>query len=174
MATQKKIEKVKDLQDKVSLSNGIILAEYRGLSVPELSELREKILAHSTFEIVKNTLLNIAVKDTVSEEFSKHLSGPNAVAFVKGDPYLTLKELKSFAKQSDKLSLKYGVIEGKEVDAGELLELADLESREVLFAKIAGMLKAPASKSLAVVAASAQNIDSVVKALEEKLENTSN
>ena len=142
MARPDKAAAVAELAGEFRESNGAVLTEYRGLSVAALNELRRGLGQTARFRIVKNTLTKIAVKDAeIDEEVSDLLEGPSAIAFVHGDVVEAAKGLRDFSKQNSALVIKGGVIDGKTMDAEQITKLADLESREVLLAKMAGALK---------------------------------
>ena len=142
MATPDKVSAVKELADKFRESNAVLITEYRGLSVPQLAQLRERLRGTATYTVAKNTLTALAAKDAGVDGLDDLLLGPTAIAFVTGDPVEAAKGLKAFAKANDKLIIKGGVLDGKVISAAEVMKLADLESREVLLAKAAGVMKA--------------------------------
>jgi large subunit ribosomal protein L10 len=142
MATPDKVAAVKELADKFRGSSAVVITEYRGLSVPQLAELRSKLRGAATYSVAKNTLTSLAAKDAGVEGLDDFFVGPTAIAFVTGDPVEAAKGLKAFAKENDKLVIKGGVLEGNVISADEVNKLADLESREVLLAKAAGVMKA--------------------------------
>lgn len=154
MARPDKAAKVAELADAFSSSAAVVLTEYRGLSVAQLQELRRSIAADATYAVAKNTLAAIAVKQAEIEGVEDAtLTGPTAIAFVNGDIAAATKGLKQFAKDNPALVIKGGVLDGKFLDAKAVLKLADLESREVLLAKMAGALKGNLSKAAGTLAA---------------------
>jgi len=142
MATPDKVAAVSELADKFRNSTAVIVTEYRGLSVPQLAKLRSDLRGTATYTVAKNSLTALAAKDAGVEGLDDLFVGPTAIAFITGDPVEAAKGLKAFAKTNDKLIIKGGVLEGKAISAAEVQKLADLESREVLLAKTAGVLKA--------------------------------
>ena len=142
MATPDKVSAVKELADKFRESNAVLITEYRGLSVPQLATLRERLRGTATYSVAKNTLTALAAKDANVEGLDDLFVGPTAIAFVTGDPVEAAKGLKAFAKENDKLVIKGGILDGKVISADDIKKLADLESREVLLAKAAGAMKA--------------------------------
>lgn len=142
MATPDKVAAVKELADQFRDSNAVVITEYRGLSVPQLAELRGKLRGAATYTVAKNTLTALAAKDAGVEGLDDLFVGPTAIAFITGDPVEAAKGLKDFSKDNDALVIKGGVLEGKAISAEEIKKLADLESREVLLAKAAGAMKA--------------------------------
>ena len=142
MATPDKVTAVKELADSFRNSDAIIVTEYRGLTVAQLKTLRGNLRGNATYVVAKNTLTALAAKDAGVDGIDSLLVGPTAIAFVTGDPVESAKALRDFSKTNDKLVIKGGVLEGKVLSSEEVLTLANLESREVLLAKAAGVFKA--------------------------------
>ena len=149
-------------------SSAAVLTEYRGLSVAEISELRRALGAGTSYQVVKNTLSKIAAKDAGVEGLDALLSGPTAIAFVEGDPVEAAKALKTFGRDHPLLIVKGGVLDGQPLTADEIKKLADLESREVLLAKLAGAMKASLSQAVYLLAAPLSQAARLVGALEAK------
>jgi len=169
MARAVKEATVAELTERFQSSSGAVLTEYRGLTVAQVKELRKSLGEHATFSVVKNTLTKIAAKDAgVSADFSELLSGPSAIAFVGGDVVQAARGLRDFAKANPLLVIKGGVLDGKIVTPGEISKLADLESREVLLAKLAGAMKASLAGAAATFAALPTQMARLLAALEEK------
>ena len=133
---------VAELTDKFRDSNAVLLTEYRGLTVAQLKELRKSLSANATYAVVKNTLTKIAANSAGISSFDDDLAGPSAIAFVHGDPVTVAKGLRDFAKANPLLVIKGGYFDGNPLTPAEVTKLADLESREVLLAKLAGAFKA--------------------------------
>ncbi len=133
---------VAELTDKFRTSNAVLLTEYRGLTVAQLKTLRQSISEHATYAVVKNTLTKIAANDAGISAFDDQLAGPSAIAFVHGDTVAVAKALRDFAKANPLLVVKGGYLDGNALNEAEVKQLADLESREVLLAKLAGAMKA--------------------------------
>jgi large subunit ribosomal protein L10 len=133
---------VAELTDKFRTSNAVLLTEYRGLTVAQLKTLRQSIIEHATYAVVKNTLTKIAANDAGISAFDDQLAGPSAIAFVHGDTVAVAKALRDFAKANPLLVVKGGYFDGNALTEAEVIKLADLESREVLLAKLAGAFKA--------------------------------
>jgi large subunit ribosomal protein L10 len=133
---------VAELTEKFQSSTAVLLTEYRGLSVAQLKELRMSISTDATYAVVKNTLTKIAANNAGITVFDDDLVGPSAIAFVHGDPVAVAKGLRNFAKANPLLVVKGGYFDGNALTAEEVGKLADLESREVLLAKLAGAFKA--------------------------------
>lgn len=153
MARPDKAAKVAELAEKFSNSTAAVLTEYRGLSVKDLKDLRRSLGEDASYAVAKNTLTAIAAKEAGIEGVEDTLTGPTAIAFVNGDIAAATKGLRDFAKANPSLAIKGGVLEGKFLDAKAVLKLADLESREVLLAKMAGALQANLSKAAYMLAA---------------------
>lgn len=137
-----KNETVAELADLFANSNAVLLTEYRGLTVGQLKQLRRSISEHATYAVVKNTLTKIAANQAGISAFDDTLVGPSAIAFVHGDPVAVAKGLRDFAKANSDLVIKGGYFDGNALDAEEVNKLAELESREVMLAKLAGAFKA--------------------------------
>ena len=133
---------VAELTENFRNSNAIVLTEYRGLTVAQLKELRTNLRDHASYAVVKNTLTKIAANEAGITAFDDQLAGPSAIAFVKGDTVAVAKALRDFAKANPLLVVKGGLMDGAPLTAEEVGKLADLESREVLLAKLAGAFKA--------------------------------
>src|SRR5690625_2953511 len=133
---------VAELQKNFEESNAVLLTEYRGLTVAELTELRRNIREHATYSVTKNTLAKIAANKAGIDSFDEDLVGPTAIAFVHGDTVAVAKALRDFSKSNPLLVIKSGYFDGGHLSAAEVQKLADLESREVLLAKAAGAMQA--------------------------------
>jgi len=171
MARADKQAAVAEIADEFSASTGAVLTEYRGLTVKELKDLRRSLGANANYAVVKNTLAKIAAKESGIEGFDDLLTGPTAIAFIKGDVVEAAKGLRDFAKANPNLVIKGGVYEGKPLDAKEVAKLADLESREVLLAKLAGAMTASLSQALYAFNALPQKAAQLAAALGEKAAN---
>ena len=128
---------VAELTEKFQSSNATVLTEYRGLTVRQLTELRRS-LGGAQYTVAKNTLAKRAAANAGLAGLDELFTGPTALAFVSGDVVEAAKGLREFAKANPQLVIKGGVFEGKPISAAEVTKLADLESREVLLAKLAG------------------------------------
>ena len=163
-----KVSTVAELTDSFKSSNAVFLTEYRGLTVAQLKELRRSISKDATYAVAKNTLLEIAAKNAGVTAFDGQLFGPSALAFVSGDAVAVAKALRDFAKANPLLVVKTGVLDGAALSADEVKKLADLESREVLLAKAAGMFKASMFKAAYVFQAPLAQAVRTVDALRAK------
>jgi large subunit ribosomal protein L10 len=170
MATPQKAAAIAELTEKFRSSGAAVLTEYRGLTVSQLTELRTTMREHATYAVVKNTLTKRAADAAGIEGLDEHLVGPTAIAFVTGDPVEAAKGLRDFAKANPALVIKAGVLDGKPLTPEEITKLADLESREVLLAKLAGAMKANLSKAVYLFAAPLSQTARVVDALRAKVE----
>lgn len=162
---------VAELTNKFESSTAVLLTEYRGLTVAELKELRDSIRQDAEYAVAKNTLTKLAAAKAGVEGLDDNLKGPSALAFVHGDPVAVAKGLRAFAKAHPLLVIKGGYFDGAPLSAEEVNKLADLESREVLLAKVAGMMKASMSKAAALFQALPSKTVRTVEALREKQEN---
>ncbi len=170
MARADKAAAVAELTAAFRNSQGAVLTEYRGLSVADLAELRTTLGTNATYAIVKNTLTKIAARDADVAGFEDLLVGPSAIAFVNGDAVETAKGLRDFAKTHPHLVIKGGVLDGAPLTPAELTRLADVESREVLLAKLAGAMKASLSGAAALFQAPLSQAVRTVDALRAKVE----
>ncbi|WP_026414283.1 50S ribosomal protein L10 [Actinomadura oligospora] len=171
MAKAEKATAIAELKNDFESSNGAVLTEYRGLTVAQLKELRTNLGENAKFSVVKNTLTKIAAGDAgVDEDFKKLLEGPSAIAFVQGDVVQAAKGLRDFAKANPLLVIKGGFVDGKSMDASEIAQLADLESREVLLAKLAGAMQASMANAAALFNALPTKTAQLAEALRAKRE----
>jgi large subunit ribosomal protein L10 len=170
MARSDKTAAVAEIADELRGSTAVVLTEYRGLSVRQLTELRRALGGNASYSVVKNTLTKLAAKEAGIEGIDKHLVGPSAIAFVKGDPVDAAKGLRDFARLHPVLVIKAGVLEGKLLSPDEIRRLADLESREVLLAKMAGAMKASLVNAVSLFNAPLAKTAQLVDALRQKTE----
>ncbi len=173
MAQPAKQAAIAELAEQFRSSGAAVLTEYRGLTVKQLTELRRSLSEHATYAVVKNTLTEIAAKDAGVTAFDGHLSGPSAIAFVTGDPVEAAKGLRDFARSNPLLVIKAGVLDGKALTPAEISRIADLESREVLLAKLAGAMSASLTKAVYLFAAPLSQTARLVEALRAKMERAS-
>jgi large subunit ribosomal protein L10 len=159
---------VAELTDQFRDSSAALITEYRGLTVAQLKELRRSLGRETTYAVAKNTLAKRAATEAGIAGLDTLFTGPTALAFVSGDPVEAAKSLRDFAKTNPLLVIKGGVFEGKSVTADEVRKLADLESRDVLLAKLAGAMKANLSKAAATFQAPISKLARLAAALQEK------
>lgn len=171
MARPDKAAAVAEITEKFRASNAAVLTEYRGLTVAQLTQLRKSIGGNATYAVVKNTLTTIAAKDAGLDTSGLELSGPTAIAFVTGDPVEAAKGLRDFAKTTPALVIKGGILDGKLLSGDDVKKLADLESREVLLAKLAGAMKASLNNAAYLFAAPLSKAARAVDALRQKVES---
>ena len=170
MARPDKAAAVAGLTEDFRSSNAAVLTEYRGLTVAQLKELRRSLGAQTYYAVVKNTLTRIAAREAGVTAFDGLLQGPSAIAFVKGDPVEAAKGLRDFARVHPMLVIKGGVLDGKPLSPDEIKKLADLESREVLLAKLAGAMQASLQNAVSLFAAPLAQAARAIEALRAKAE----
>ena len=170
MARPDKAADVAEIAEHFRTSTATVLTEYRGLTVAQMKTLRRSLGETTSYAVVKNTLTKIAAKDAGVEGLDDLLVGPSALAFVKGDPVEAAKGLRDFAKANPLLVIKGGYMDGKTLSAAEISKLADLESREVLLAKLAGAMKASLSQAAALFQAPLAQAARTIEALRVKAE----
>jgi large subunit ribosomal protein L10 len=168
MPNAEKTGAVAELTEHFTSSSAAVITEYRGLTVKQLTDLRKALGRDTTFAVVKNTLTKRAAADAGVAIDDSLLTGPTAIAFVKGDPVEAAKGLRDFAKTAPLLVIKGGVLDGKNLTAAEVAKIADLESREVLLARLAGALKALPTRAASLFQAPLSQMARLAKALEEK------
>jgi large subunit ribosomal protein L10 len=147
MARPDKVAAVAELTEDFKSATATYLTEYRGLTVTSMKALRRSLGPDTKYSVVKNTLTKIAAKNAGIEIADDLLAGPSALAFIKGDAIDAARNMKNFQKENPLLVIKGGIYEGKFVSAAEIMKLADLESREVLLAKLAGAMKGSLAKA---------------------------
>jgi large subunit ribosomal protein L10 len=162
---------VQDLSKKLANSRSIVLADYRGLKVSEVTQLRSELRkAGVEFRVVKNTITTLAVRQLGLSGLELYLKGPTAIAFGSEDPVAPAKVLAEFAKTHKNLSIKAGVIEGQVIGIEGVMALAELPSREVLLAKVAGMFQAPISSWVRVLNAPISSLAYVLESIRQQKE----
>ena len=171
MARADKAATVAELTRRFRESNAAVLTEYRGLTVAQLSQLRASIKGNATYAVVKNTLTARAAQEAGVSAFDGALTGPSAVALVTGDAVATARSLRDFARTHPNLVIKGGVLDGNTLTADEIRRLADLESREVLLAKLAGAMKASLNRAAYLFAAPLSQAARTIDALRLKNED---
>jgi large subunit ribosomal protein L10 len=169
MANPEKNAAVKDITEHFRQSQAAYLTEYRGLTMQQLSQLRQSLGRETTYAVVKNTLTKLAAKEAGVDGLEGWLSGPTAIAFIKGDPVEAAKGLRTFARSNPLLIIKGGLLEGRTLSADEVNQIADLDSREVLLAKLAGAMKAKTSQAAALFQAPISQMARLAQALSDKL-----
>jgi len=170
MARADKAAAVAELVESFQESAGAVLTEYRGLSVKQLQDLRRSLGENANYAVVKNTLTQIAATEAGVEGFDDLLTGPTAIAFINGDVVEAAKGLRDFAKAHPSLVIKGGILDGKPLDPKEIARLADLESREVLLAKLAGGMMATLNQAVYMLNAPLSQAARLAGALQAKAE----
>lgn len=166
-----KVSVVTEVRERLDAADAAILTEYRGLKVKDLQGLRRSLgAAGGTYKIYKNTLVRLAARDLGLGELDGLLEGPTAIAFVSGDAAGVAKGLRDFARTHPSLVIKGGVLGSKVLSASDTAALADLPSREVLLARLAGGMAAPMQQFASLLAAVPRNFAYGLKALLEKAE----
>lgn len=168
MARSDKAAAVAEIVDSFQDSAGAVLTEYRGLTVKQLKELRRSLGENAQYAVVKNTLAQIAAKEAGVAGVDDLLTGPTAIAFITGDVVEAAKGLRDFAKANPALVIKGGYVDGAVIDATQISKLADLESREVLLAKVAGAMLATLTQAVYLVNAPLAQMARLAGALEAK------
>lgn len=165
MARKEKAVTLELLESGFRDSSATLLTEYRGLSVGAMKKLRRSLGEEVSYTVAKNTLMKLAAKRAGVDGLDPMLQGPSALAFVKGDPVTAAKAIKTFSKENPLLVIKGGFLDGKVLTAADVQKLADLESREVLLAKLAGAMKAKMAQAAALFAAPASKTVRTIEAL---------
>ena len=169
MPNAEKIKMVETIKGRIAASEAILLADYRGLTVHDATELRRSLASQAKFTVVKNTLLKRAADESGMSELDAILTGPTAVAFVSGDVVAAAKQVVDAAKRFPTLVLKGAWLDGRLLSPDEARSLADLESREVMLSKIAGMLKSEMSRAASMFQALQSQFVGLLEAYRDKL-----
>ena len=170
MPRAEKVERVGELKARIEGSDALLLTEYRGLTVSDITELRRSLAEGGAgFAVVKNTLMQRAAADASIDELEVLLEGPTAVAFVSGDPVAVAKKFVDAAKRFPGLILKGGYLDGHVLSAEEAKGLADLDPREVMLSKVAGMMKSEMSRAAAMFVAAQSRFLSLLEAYKEQV-----
>ena len=168
MAKADKATAVADITERFRDSTATLITEYRGLTVANLAELRRSLAGSATYAVAKNTLIKRAASDAGIEGLDELFAGPTAIAFVTGEPVDAAKAIKTFAKENKALVIKGGYMDGHPLTVAEVERIADLESREVLLAKLAGAMKGNLAKAAGLFSAPASQVARLAAALQEK------
>jgi large subunit ribosomal protein L10 len=170
MPSTQKIERVAELKEQIEGSNALLLTEYRGLTVSEITELRRSLReGGARFAVIKNTLMRRALEGTDAAGLESLFDGPSAVAFVQEDPVAAAKSVTAAAKKFPTLVLKGGFVEGRVLSADQAKALADLDSREVMLSKLAGLMKSELSRAAGTFQAALSRFLSLLEAFKAKL-----
>jgi large subunit ribosomal protein L10 len=168
MAKADKAAAVADIAEQFKASTATVVTEYRGLTVANLAELRRSLSGSATYSVAKNTLVKRAASDAGVQGLDELFVGPTAIAFVSGEPVDAAKAIKNFARDHNALVIKGGYMDGRPLSVAEVERIADLESREVLLAKLAGAMKGNLTKAAGLFNAPASQVARLVAALQEK------
>ena len=168
MAKPTKVSAVSEIADKFRDSSAAVITEYRGLTMAQLSTLRRALGSQVNYRVAKNTLVRRAAADAGITGLEDLFAGPTAIAFVEGEPVDAAKALRDFAKDNKALVIKGGYMDGRPLSVDEVTRIADLDSREVLLAKLAGAMKGNLAKAAGLFAAPASQVARLAAALQEK------
>ncbi|GAA4744140.1 50S ribosomal protein L10 [Gordonia alkaliphila] len=170
MSTQEKVAAVAEITEQFKGSTAAVITEYRGLTVPQIGELRRSLGDGATYSVAKNTLVKRAAAEAGVEGLDELFVGPTAIAFIEGEPVVAAKAIKTFAKDNKALVIKGGYMDGRALSVAEVEAIADLETREVLLAKLAGAMKGNLAKAAGLFNQPASQVARLAAALQEKKE----
>jgi len=168
MAKAEKATAVAEISEQFKSSTATVVTEYRGLSVANLAELRRSLGGIATYTVAKNTLVKRAAAEAGIEGLDDLFTGPTAIAFINGEAVDAAKAIKNFAKDNKALVIKGGYMDGHALTVSEVERIADLESREVLLAKLAGAMKGNLAKAAGLFNAPLSQFARLAAALQEK------
>jgi len=168
MAKADKATAVAEIAEQFKAATATVVTEYRGLTVANLAELRRSLTGTATYTVAKNTLVKRAAAEAGIEGLDEMFAGPTAIAFISGEAVDAAKTLKKFAKDHKALVIKGGFMDGHPLTVDEVNRIADLESREVLLAKLAGAMKGNMAKAAGLFNAPASQVARLAAALQEK------
>lgn len=168
MANPKNEADLKELKNRFAEADSVVLTEYRGLSVAQTTELRTALGDDVQYSVAKNTLLKLAAKDSGIEGLDDYLTGPTAIAFIKGEAVDAAKAMKKFAEDNKAFIVKGGYMDGAALTPEQVQAIADLDNRETTLAKLAGAMKGNLAKAAGLFNAPASQVARLAGALQEK------
>ena len=166
MATHNKKEVIAEIKERLTASEGVLLVDYRGLTVKEISELRSSLReAGGSMTVYKNTLTELALRELAMPTMEEHLEGPTAFVFIEGDPVAPAKALTKFAESTPALELKAALLGNSVLDKESVIALSKLPSREELIANLLGTLQNPARGLVTVCSGPARGLATALDAI---------
>ena len=168
MANAKNTAELAELKAKFEEASSVVLTEYRGLTVAQISELRTALGFDVQYSVAKNTMIKLAAAEAGVEGLDEHLTGPTAVAFIKGEAVDAAKAIKKFAEDNKNLVIKGGYMDGAAMDAAQFQALADMDNRETTLAKLAGAFNGVLANVAGLLDAPTSSVARLAAALEEK------
>lgn len=172
MKRTSKADTVEAMRGIIARQKGSVLAEYRGLTVAEITGLRKKLREiDAEFRVVKNTLIRRAAQDSGFSSLDEFFIGPTAIGFTAGDPVLLAKAMREFAVGNKKIRLKAGYLEGKILSSKEIETLADIPPREVLLSRLVGGLASPVTRMANVLAGPKRKLVYALQSIHDQKSN---
>ncbi|PYE20267.1 LSU ribosomal protein L10P [Williamsia limnetica] len=168
MANSEKVTAVAEITEQFKGATAAVVTEYRGLTVKQISDLRRSLGEGAVYSVAKNTLVKRAAADAGVAGLDELFTGPTAIAFIEGEPVVAAKAIKNFAKDNKALIIKGGFMDGRALSVEEVNQIADLETREVLLAKLAGAMKGNLAKAAGLFNQPASQVARLAAALQEK------
>lgn len=171
MKRDEKGEVVEDLKNTFQESAGLILVDFRGIDVPDITELRQRVReSGSDYRVVKNTLAIRAAEETPVAELKAFFKGPTAIAYTTEDTVGLARVLKDFARENAGMSFKAGMIDGRTISVEQVNDLAEMPSREELLSKLVFLLNASLTRFATALQSPLRNLASLLSQLETKKE----